>query len=540
MLVERFLKDLKNIVEKNFSVGFNFEDHEILSFTDFGDISTNISFQLSKRIKKNPLKIAEEISEKLEKDYGYKSEPVKPGFLNVFFDDKEIFKECEKMVSTERYGKKKNNNKKVNIEFISANPTGPLVLVNLRAGVSGNMLFNVLKYSGYDVERENYINDAGKQIYNFGASILYHIAKNKPENFPENGYRGNYVEDISKKLKEKIGEVEYNDEYIKKAADFGKEFILNWQKESLNKYSIDFENWIFESEVRKKYLDSVLKKLSEKGYTYSKDNALYLKTTLFGDDKDRVIIKSNGEYTYFLPDIAYHFYKIERGFNRIIDILGPDHHGYIPRVQAAIKMVSERDVRFDVIIAQLVTIFKDGQKYEMSKRTGEFITLDELSEEIDPDVLKFTILSRKLSQPFNFDIEKVKEKSMDNPVYYVQYCYARLSSLFDKAGVDIKDVYFDYEIFENKDLRKIAKKLIEFPYIVYNISNSYELQKLPNYLIELSSLIHQFYHDYRIIEENRKEMIKKISVLFSAREILKIGLSLMGITIKERMYKDEV
>ncbi len=540
MLVEKFLKDLKNIVEKDFSVELNFKDYEILSFTDFGDISTNISFQIAKSVKKNPLKIAEEISEKLAKDYGYKSEPVKPGFINIFFDDKEIFKECEKIVSGNRYGEKENNNKKVNIEFISANPTGPLVLVNLRAGVSGNMLYNVLKYSGYNVERENYINDAGNQIYNFGASILYHIAKNKPENFPENGYKGNYVKDISNKLKENIGEVEYNDEYIKKAADFGKEFILNWQKESLKKYSIDFENWIFESEVRKKYLDGVLKKLSEKGFTYSKDNALYLKTTLFGDDKDRVIIKSNGEYTYFLPGYPYHFYKTERGFERIIDILGPDHHGYIPRLNAAIKMVSERDIKFDVIIAQLVTIFKDGQKYEMSKRTGEFITLDELSEEIDPDVLKFTILSRKLSQPFNFDIEKVKEKSMDNPVYYVQYSYARLSSLFDKANTDIKDISFDYENFENIDLRKIAKKLLEFPYIVYNLSDSYELQKVPNYLIELSSLINQFYHDYRIIDENRKEMIKKISVLFSAREILKIGLSLMGITIKERMYKDEV
>lgn len=541
MLVKNFLDDLKKIVETQFSSEFTFKDYELVSFTDFGDISTNISFQLSKKIKKNPLDIAKNISEQLEKKYNYKTGIVHPGFINIFFDDKKIFKECKNIATERSYGKKEPNNKKVNIEFISANPTGPLVLVNLRAGVAGNMLSNVLKYSGFDVEKENYINDSGNQIYNLGASILYHISKNKPENFPENGYRGNYIKDISEKLKEKMKEPDYNDQNIKVASEFGKEFILNWQKDSLKNYSIEFDNWIYESDVRKKYLKKVLDKLSEKGYTYIKDNALYLKTTLFGDDKDRVIVKSDGEFTYFLPDIAYHFYKIERGFDKIIDILGPDHHGYIPRLKSAINMISEKKVEFDVIIAQLVTMFKDGKKYEMSKRTGEFITLDELSEEIDTDVLKFMILSRKLSQQFNFDIEKAKEKSMDNPVYYVQYCYARLSSLFDKANLNESDLMFDnFESFENKDLREIAKKLLEFPYIVYNTSFSYELQKIPNYLIELSSLVHQFYNNYRIIDNNKKEMQKKISVLFSAREIIKTGLSLMGITIKERMYKDEV
>ncbi|MEJ5308058.1 MAG: arginine--tRNA ligase [candidate division WOR-3 bacterium] len=541
MLVKTFLDDLKKIVENEFSVEFSFKDYELVSFTDFGDLSTNISFQLSKKIKKNPLEISKTISEKLGKENNYRTEIVSPGFINIFFDDKQIFQECKTIATDKSYGKKEPTNKKVNIEFISANPTGPLVLVNLRAGVAGNMLSNVLKYSGFDVEKENYINDSGNQIYNLGASILYHISKNKPENFPENGYRGNYIKDISEKLKQMIGEPDYNDENIKIASEYGKEFILNWQKDSLKKYSIEFDNWIHESDIRKKYLETVLKKLSEKGYTYTRDNALYLKTTIFGDDKDRVIVKSDGEFTYFLPDIAYHFYKIERGFNKIIDILGPDHHGYVPRLKSAINMISDREVEFDVIIAQLVTILKDGKKYEMSKRTGEFITLDELSEEIDTDVLKFMILSRKLSQPFNFDIEKAKEKSMDNPVYYVQYCYARLSSLFDKANLKENEIVFDFENFENKNLRDIAKKLLEFPYVVYNTAFSYELQKIPNYLIELSSLIHQFYHDYRIIDMNdKKEMLKKISVLFSAREIIKIGLSLMGITIKERMYKDEV
>ncbi|MEO0237369.1 MAG: arginine--tRNA ligase [candidate division WOR-3 bacterium] len=541
MLVKTFLDNLKKIVENEFSVEFSFKDYELVSFTDFGDVSTNISFQLSKKVKKNPLEISKIISEKLEKEHNYKIEIVSPGFINIFFNDKEIFQECKTIVTEKFYGKKEQNNKKVNIEFISANPTGPLVLVNLRAGVAGNMLSNVLKYTGYDVEKENYINDAGNQIYNLGASILYHISKNKPEIFPENGYRGNYIRDISEKLKQKIGELDFNDENIKIASDFGKEFILNWQKDSLEKYSIEFDNWVYESDIRKRYLEKVLERLSEKGYTYTKDKALYLKTTMFGDDKDRVIVKSDGEFTYFLPDIAYHFYKIERGFYKIIDILGPDHHGYVPRLKSAINMVSDRRVEFDVIIAQLVTIFKDGKKYEMSKRTGEFITLDELSEEIDTDVLKFMILSRKLSQPFNFDIEKAKEKSMDNPVYYVQYCYARLSSLFDKANLNENEIVFDFENFENKNLRDIAKKLLEFPFVVYNTAFSYELQKIPNYLIELSSLVHQFYHDYRIIDINdKKEMLKKISVLYAAREIIKIGLSLMGITIKERMYKDEV
>lgn len=538
-MIDKLLKDLNELIKKTFSIEVELKDYQMVSFTEHGDVSTNISFELAKKLKKNPYEIAESLSKNLFKEYGYNSHVTRPGFINIFFPDKLFVGECKKIVET-FYGKRDFNQKKVNIEFISANPTGPLVLVNLRAGIAGMMLANVMEYSGFYVEKENYINDAGNQVYNLGASVLYHISLEKPEKFPENGYKGLYVKEIAKMFEKTFGKMNYTQENIKKTSEFAKEYILNWQKKSLKNFSIEFDNWIFESDIKEKYLDETLKILTDKNLTYLKDNALYLKTTLMGDDKDRVIIKSNGEYTYFLPDVAYHYFKLKRGFNKIIDILGPDHHGYIPRLTASIKMLKEDEVDFDVIIAQLVTMLKNGQKYEMSKRTGEFITLDELSEEIDPDVLKFTILSRKLSQPFNFDIEKVKEESMENPVYYVQYSYARLSSLFDKFKLNKNELNFSFEKFENKDLRNIAKKLFEFPYIVYNVASSYEIQKIPNYLVELSSLIHQFYYNYRIIDDNREETIKRITILYAAREIIKNGLSLMGITLKERMFKNEV
>ncbi|MDD3803263.1 MAG: arginine--tRNA ligase [bacterium] len=537
MLIDDILEIIAS--ENRIPSAENGELEQFISFTEHGDFSTNAAFSLSKTLKKNPMEVASALASSISSPAVLRSEAVKPGFVNVLFNDRALIKEISNISKDEIWGAKHKKNKKVNIEFVSANPTGPLVLVNARAGIAGNALCRIMNYSGYEAVSETYVNDTGNQVRNLGASILHHIAVKKPD-FPENGYRGSYIKDIAEKIKTKHPSLEWSDENINLCAEEGKRIILAWQKESLKRFGISFDSWIFESDIRRDFLRKTEKMLRDKGYVYESEGASFLKTTLFNDDKDRVIYKSNGEMTYFLPDIAYHFYKAERGFDRIIDILGPDHHGYTSRIKASLMMLYPKK-EFDIIIAQIVTLLKNNEKYEMSKRSGDFISMDELADEIDPDVIKFLVLSRKLSQPFNFDIEKAKETTMENPVYYVQYAYARLSSLMKNASVkDCSDISYSFEGFDDPSLRKIASKLLEFPYTVYSIANNYEIQKLPNYAVSLSALIHSYYHDNRIITDDRDSTMKRIAVLFAARRILKISFEMMGITVKERMDKNEV
>lgn len=537
MLIEKSIKNLSDVVK---TLGFNSVNNEdFISFTEHGDFSSNVSFLLGKQIKKNPLEVAHKILDTIKSDDIESTFAVSPGFINFIFKEKSLIEEMKEISLSSDWGMKTNSRGRVNIEFVSANPTGPLVLVNARAGIAGNALYSIMKYSGYEVVRENYVNDSGKQVLNLGASILYHIVKDSNE-FPENGYKGEYVKEIASKIMKEHPSLVWNEENINFCAEEGKKIILESQKRSLEKFNIKFDSWVYESYIRKEYIKKTEKILREKNYVYESDNATYIKTTLFGDDKDRVIYKSNKEMTYFLPDIAYHYYKAERNFDRIIDIFGPDHHGYTSRIRASLKMLGKK-VDFDIIIAQIVTLFKNNEKYEMSKRSGDFISMDELSNEIDTDVIKFLVLSRKLSQPFNFDIEKARETTMENPVYYVQYAYARLSSLLKKANIeDVSQISFDYDSFKNESLKKIASKLLEFPYTVYSIAKNYEIQKLPNYIVFLSSLIHSYYHDNRIITEDKKETNIRISVLYSARNILRTAFEMMGITVKERMEKNEI
>ena len=537
MLIEKSLKVISEAVK---SLGLEDADSgDFISFTEHGDFSSNLAFTLGKKAKKNPLEVAVSIAEKISSHEIESAAAVKPGFINIVFNDRSLIDELKEISFSEDWGAKKQTKGKVIIEFVSANPTGPLVLVNARAGIAGNGLCGIMRYSGYETTGENYVNDSGKQVYNLGASILYHIASDRGE-FPENGYKGEYVKAIADEIRKETPSLKWNEENINLCAEKGKKIILESQKMSLEKFNIKFDSWVYESFIRKEYIEKAEKYIREKNYVYESEGAVFLRTTDFGDDKDRVIYKSNGEMTYFLPDIAYHFYKAERGFDRIIDILGPDHHGYSSRIKASLKML-EKEIDFDIIIAQFVSFFRNNEKYEMSKRSGDFISMDELASEIDPDVIKFLVLSRKLSQPFNFDIEKAKETTMDNPVYYVQYAYARLSSLLKNAGIDdVSQISYDFNSFGSAQLRSIASKLLEFPYTVYSIAESYEIQKLPTYIVSLSSLIHSYYHDNRIITDDKEETNRRIAVLYSARKVLRTAFEIMGITVKERMEKNEV
>ena len=535
ILIKKAEQSIKDAISE-----YNLDLQNIIAFTNFGDISTSIAFSIAKKEKKSPNTIAEKIVKNIDKTLYENIEIVNNGFINFYFKDLLLYTEIEELINNKNYGKEAYNNKRVNLEFISANPTGPLVLVNARAGIVGNMLNNIFNYCGYKSVKETYINDAGKQIEALGKSILFFASDNE-EIFPENGYKGEYIQNIAKMIIEKYGKLKWNKENIELCANIGKDYILKWQKKSLEKYGIVFDNWIYESDIRKKELiKEVISIFRERNYVYEKDGAIFFASSKIFDDKDRVIIKSNKEYSYLLPDIAYHYDKINRGFDKIIDILGPDHHGYIARMESALRILNE-NIDFRIIIAQLITLYKNKKKIEMSKRKGNYITMDELAEEIDIDVLKFIFLTRKLSQPLDFDIEKAKEQTMDNPVYYVQYAHARIMSVLDKARFKYssKNKITFNNIIKLKDIRMIIIKLLQYPYILYSIADNFEIQKLSNYLIELSSMLHKFYYNNKIIT-NDDAMKEKIFLIYAIKEIIARGLAIMNIQAKNRMEENEI
>ncbi len=532
MLINALEKQLNNILKK-----YDIKSKNILSFSDHSDISSNIAFLLTKKLRKSPKEIAEQIIKELNTDNFEKIEVVN-GFINFFYKKEVLANELLEIIKNKNYGKKDKNNKSLNIEFVSANPTGPLVLVNARAGIVGDLLGKIFEFYGYDVVRETYINDAGNQVISLGKSILYHIVNDSSIEFPKDGYKGKYIEEIAQTIREKLDNIEWNEENVKKCARMGVDYILKWQRETLKKYSIKFDKWTFETDIRKTgYIEEILNIFKEKDLIYKKDNAVFFKSSSIYDDKDRVIIKSDGNYSYLLPDIAYHYDKVQRGFDKIIDILGPDHHGHINRLRSAMKVLSE-NTDFEVIISQLITLYKNGKKYEMSKRKGDFITMDELAEEIDINVLKFIFLTRKLSQPLDFDLEKAKEQTMDNPVYYVQYAHARICSVFEKANYKEYENILINKILENEEIRKIIIKIIQFPYILYSIAQNYEIQKLPNYLIELSEQLHKFYHKHKIIT-NDEQMKEKLLLIYAVRETIRRGFDFMNIEPLNRMETNE-
>ncbi|MFO8062239.1 MAG: arginine--tRNA ligase [bacterium] len=530
MIVEDALKDIGDIIR---DMGIEPGD-SFLSFSEHADLSSNIAFALAGRMKKPPMDIALQLKEKIESiDYIERVETAKPGFINIFLTDSTVSREIVNVLESDNYGSMPEKSQKVNFEFISANPTGPLVVVNARAGIVGSLLANIMNYSGIEAVREFYVNDSGNQVRKLGESILWHIADKKPA-FPENGYRGEYIKEIAVSIEKKRGKLEWSDENIELCAVSGKKHIIKWQKESLERYNIVFDNWVYESDViAEGMIDEVLGILKSKDMIYEKDGAVFFKTSGVSNDEDRVIVKSDGNYSYFLPDIAYHYYKIKRGFLRMIDILGPDHHGYIDRIKGAVQVLSEGAV-LEVIIAQLITLLKDGRQFEMSKRKGDFITMDELADEIDPDVVKFMFLTRKLSQPMDFDIDEAMKTTMDNPLYYVQYAHARICSIFSRAE-SIEQAGSIESLLEVPLARELAVKIFEYPYVLYGIARHYEIQKLTNYLIELSRILHKFYYKYRVISEEREDMAMKMMLIDAVRKIIAHGLDMMNIKPKERM-----
>ncbi|HIJ59425.1 MAG TPA: arginine--tRNA ligase [Nitrospirae bacterium] len=551
-------KELNKILENTLHI-FNLThipiEIEIPRDESYGDLSTPIAMRLAKTLKKPPKIIAEEIKKNIYENYPHifeKIEVAGQGFVNFKFKEEFLLEELIKIIANHRdylnfdIGK----GKKVLLEFVSANPTGPLHLGHGRGAAVGMALCNIMEAGGYKVFKEYYINDAGVQIKKLGHSVYARyrqkLCDERDYPFPEDGYRGDYIEEIV--LNNELSSLlkEYNlckdtfEEISSLVNNLSCQLMLKDIKKDLADMNVHFDTWKSEKELYDKgMVQEAIEHLRDKGLIYEKDSALWFKSTVYGDDKDRVVLKSNGEYTYFASDIAYHKYKLDRGFEEIIDIWGADHHGYIPRISSALQALGLHSENFNVLLIQMVTLLRDGKPVQMSKRAGEFITLREIIDEIGPDTTKFLFLFRRHDTPLEIDIEKAKEQSADNPVYYVQYAHARISSIIEKAenlGVKLDIQKIKPSNFRlNEDELRIVKKILSYPMLFKSTVKTREPHRIAFYLYELAGLFHPYYHKYRVITEDRDITLSRLALCICAKIIFKEGLTLLGVSAPDKM-----
>ncbi len=503
-----------------------------------GDFSTTLPFRLAKILHKPPIKIGEEIIKNISSKYISDASVAKPGYININVSSK-IYEELLKNLSVEKekYFQADKKGKKVQLEFVSANPTGPLHVGNGRGGVIGDVLGNLLKLKGYDVQKEYYVNDAGSKMNAFTDSILHYYLKlcGIETKFPEDGYKGEYIKDIAEDIYAKFG-----DRYAKNTAhdreevkELGKDMMIWKIKSSLARFGVMFDNWFYESSLYKSgEVEKTIKIFKESGYTYEKDDALWFKSTLFGDDKDRVLVRRTGEPTYTLVDAAYHMNKWNRGFKKVIDIWGADHFGHIVPMKALMQGMGLPDDFLDVIIYQIVHLYENGQEIMMSKHTGTFITLDELIEEVGKDAARFFFMLKSADTHLNFDMDLAKKESMDNPVYYVQYTYARMKNILRKAQ-NINYDNFNASLLNTKEEKNILNAMLTIKEKLYGIGDTYEVHKLPFLSIDFSKKINSFYQKHKVIgSKYEKERIILVNGIVIALSML---MDLMGIEKKEKM-----
>ncbi|RMG03878.1 MAG: arginine--tRNA ligase [Nitrospirae bacterium] len=542
-----FVRELIRSAVKELGVDLPFVELEVPREERFGDLSTPVSMVLAKALKMPPRKIAEEIARKLEGEDCFESvEIAGPGFLNLRFKGSFLWDELSRLIreGAAYLTPQVSEKRRVQVEFVSANPTGPLHLGHGRGAAVGAALSNLLQKAGYEVEREFYINDAGRQVRLLGESIFarYKEALGEDYPFPEDGYRGDYIVELAGRIAdEQAGK--YSGLSFEEAGEYfierGIQEMLSLIKTDLEDFGVVFDRWQSE---RALYSEELVKRCLEElrtaGKIYEKDGALWFRASEFGDDKDRVVIKSDGTHTYFASDIAYHWYKIQRGFDELIDIWGADHHGYIPRMKAVIRALGEDDEKLTVMLVQMVSLLRDGKPVQMSKRSGEFVTLREVMEEVGPDTTKFIFLTRKPESHLEFDIEVAKRESSENPVFYVQYAHARIQSIFRKAeeeGIEQTKPAEGLTSLDKPEEFRLIKKLLLYPLVFEGAVRAREPHRITFYLQELAGLFHPYYNAYRVLGEEREITLARLSLLRAVETVLKEGLSVLGIHAPERM-----
>ncbi|CAG7914787.1 arginine--tRNA ligase [Mammaliicoccus sciuri] len=511
-----------------------------------GDYSSNIAMVLTKLARKNPREIANQIVENLDTNKANvkKVDIAGPGFINFYLDQQyltEIIKTA--LTKGETFGQtEERKNESIIVEYVSANPTGDLHIGHARNAAVGDTLSNVLSSAGYDVTREYYINDAGKQIENLAHSIeaRYNQALGLDAELPEDGYYGKDIIAIGKDLAEKHPEIkdEAEEERIKTFRKLGLDYEMEKLKQDLADFNIHFDNWFSETSLYEtNKISAVLDKMTELGYTYEQDGATWLKTTEFGDDKDRVLIKQDGTYTYFLPDIAYHYDKVERGFDKLINLFGADHHGYINRLKASLETFGVDSKRLEIQIMQMVRLLQDGVEVKMSKRTGNAITLRDIMDEVGIDAARYFLTMRSPDTHFDFDMELAKKESQDNPVYYAQYAHARISSIIRQAeekGITI-DQNVDLSLITHEKAFDLLKKIAEFEPTIVSAAESRSPHRITNYIQDLAAQFHKFYNAEKVLTDDAEKTKAHLALIEAARITLRNALALVGVSAPESM-----
>lgn len=512
----------------------------------FGDLSTNAALVGARHAKRPPMELAHQLVERLRDSEIFDSvEIAKPGFINFKLSKKAYLNVLKEIIHNEGYPIEKRKRMKVQFEYGSANPTGPFTVGHGRQLVIGDVLSNVFRELGYEVTREMYINDAGRQISLLAKSLWVRynqLLGVQDLEIPEDGYRGEYLIDIATKLVQQVGDA-YRNRWDSETERFFKTYavqsILSGMKEDLSLLDCSFDVYFSETSlIEDGTVQSVLEILREKGFIYDKDGAVWLKVSQFVEDDDKVLIKSDGSYTYFLTDIAYHFNKYKRGFEKVYDIWGSDHHGHIPRMVAAMRALAFEDGFFNVILHQFVTLKRGDEIVRMSTRAGEFVTLRQLVEEVGKDATRYFFAMIDPNTHMIFDLELAKAKSMDNPVYYVQYAHARICSLFEQAK--IKSIHFckgsDLELLEDPSEFAVIRRLDLFEDTLYTVEKTLAPNKLTQYLEALAYDFHSFYTKCLVLDpENPRLSNARLNLAYATLLVLRKGLSLLKVSAPERM-----
>ncbi|NHM92268.1 MULTISPECIES: arginine--tRNA ligase [Staphylococcus] len=511
-----------------------------------GDYSTNIAMVLTKIAKRNPREIATLIVENLDatKAHVKSIDIAGPGFINFYLDSSYLYEVIDQaMEKDERFGYADvPKNEKILVEYVSANPTGDLHIGHARNAAVGDTLCNILKAAGYDVTREYYINDAGNQITNLAKSIEARFLQSLGESvdMPKDGYHGKDIKKIGEDLAATQPELKSldSDTRIKQFRQLGVDYEMKKLKKDLADFNIHFDNWFSETTLYEKGdIKAVLEKITDLGYIYEKDGATWLRTTDFNDDKDRVLIKQDGSYTYFLPDIAYHFDKIQRGNDKLINLFGADHHGYINRLKAAVETFGVDQERLEIQIMQMVRLMQNGEEVKMSKRTGNAITLRDIMDEVGIDAARYFLSMRSPDTHFDFDMELAKQQSQDNPVYYAQYAHARICSILrqaDEKGYHVEQG-LDYTTITNDKAIELLKKIAEFEPMIEGAAEARATQRVTNYIQDLSAHFHRFYNAEKVLTDDENKTKAHLALITATRITLRNALTLVGVTAPERM-----
>ncbi|MCL5410871.1 MAG: arginine--tRNA ligase [Patescibacteria group bacterium] len=524
--------------------------------SEMGDYATNLAMLIAKRDKNKPAcrqagprEIAEKIVTYLSKKKEIaKVEIAGPGFINIFLSS-QVYKEEYKKILTEKenFGRGNKKKTKVLIEYISANPTGPLHVGNARGGPIGEVIANLLDFVGYKVAREFYVNDMGLQIERFGRSLYYWYAKKSDERieFPADGYPAPYVQEMSeliqKEKKEELKKINDETDLIEFFIKEGLYHTIKTIREDCELIGIKFDNWEYESDLQHSgKTDHAIKRLKDGGYTLSKEGALWFRNPGNSDlqDKESVLIKSDGKsLTYFADDIAYHIDKFDRGYDKFINIWGANHHGHLPRFNAAMKALGHTEEDYKILFYQYIRLKRKGKAFSMGKRLGNFVTLRQVIEGgVDPDAFKYFILSQNPNTPFDFNLELAADTSEKNPVFYIKYAHARISSILAKAGegkAKIEDQ--DFNLLKNNKEIALYKELIKFPELLNEVSNNFQIQSLPHYANKIAGLFHDFYANCQVLSEDKKLTSTRLSLVLATKYVLANTLQICGIEAPEKM-----